>query len=71
MDAARDLLQMFVHFHQVGDSAVDALARRPLCRGLQRPQLQAEGDDPLLRSVMQIAFETSARLIRRGDDARA
>ena len=38
---------------------------------LQRPQLQAEGDDPLLRSVVQIAFETPARLIRRGDDARA
>jgi hypothetical protein len=39
-------------------------------RLLGHPQLQSQRDQPLLGSVVQVTFQTAARVIGGGDDSR-
>src|SRR6266513_2919985 len=58
MDAARELAQLRERL-------------RELLLRLREPQGEREGDEPLLRAVVEVALEPAAFRVRRLDDARA
>jgi hypothetical protein len=72
MEAAGDLPQFLDHIGQPLGSAGPLLRLAPLLRrhaGFRHPELERQRDQPLLRRV-EVAFDTTARLVRRGDDPR-
>ena len=73
VDAAGDLAQLLQHVVHLGDRALQPLgqlAGSGRRRRLRLPQLQGEGDQPLLGAVVQIALDAPARLVGGGHDPR-
>ena len=74
MDAAGQLAQLLERVRELGAGPAEELsrgvgiARQP---GLSEPQRKRERDEPLLRAVVQVAFEPPAFGVAGLDDARA
>ncbi len=71
MQTASDFAQVFQHIVEAGSQMVQLLRERggPSLHGcLRGPQVQGEGDQALLRAVVQIALDAAAGGVGGGDD---
>jgi len=67
MDALRELAKLLDRGRELVDrerEGVPRLEQAPL----RRAKLQQQGDQTLLRPVMQVSLEPTARIVRRGED---
>ena len=71
-DAARELAELRDRLGEIGDGAVEQHA---LGRSRSRPELvlqmakvETDGDEPLLRSVVQVSLQSLPLLVRCSDD---
>ena len=70
VDAVRELAQLGERAVDLVADVAEPLAERALRSGAGQAQVEDDGQQALLRAVVEVAFQASPGLVRRRDDAR-